>query len=484
LSRQSFAPPGRSVHKLLGYICALILPFLATWVTISYPAFHTVPFALHFAVIAAVATFFGLGPAILAMFIAVGSFNYHLSPPYNRWSISKEHFERACALFFCAFFVTLLAWKQRRTESKLRTTLLSLQSQSDALIQAQHGGESAAWVLDTETHQTLWYEGGTEIFGRPFKEMEQFASPIALVYPDDQQRVRDITHAAIQTGQPLQLEFRILWPNGDLHWLETRGILVPGSTHLWRGVTFDITRRKLVENALVRSEKLAAMGRLASTVAHEVNNPLEAVTNLLYLARLEPTLNDTTRDYLALADEELSRLANITRLTLSFVRTAGIRAPIEVASTLDNVLGIFQRKCDTLGVDVQRLYSHGISIEILEHELRQILINLISNAVDALSGDGCRLHLRVLQQEDNVLILIEDNGRGILPADQERVFEAFYTTKGELGTGIGLWVTKELVEKNGGTITVESGSLSDGMKTRFRLQFPSATSHETTYPTT
>ncbi|WP_158792291.1 PAS domain-containing sensor histidine kinase [Granulicella sp. L60] len=460
------------VRKPAAYACAFILPFIATWITTHYPEFHSIPFALHFAFIAGVASFGGLGPSLVAVVLSIASSNPHVTASSNEWSLSKEHIERAAALLLCAFFITFLAWKQRRTEAKLRGALLTLQSRTDALIEAQHGGESAAWVLDTETHQTLWYEGGTEIFGRPFKEMEQFASPIALVYPEDQQRVRDITNAAIQTGQPLQIEFRILWPNGDLHWLETRGVQVTGSGHLWRGVTFDVTRRKLVETALVRSEKLAAMGRLASTVAHEVNNPLEAVTNLLYLARLDSSLSEDTRSYLNLADEELARLANITRLTLTFVRSTGVRAPIDVAATVENVLGLFRRKCDLLNVAIQRFYTPGVTIEILEHELRQILINLISNAVDALSKEPCRLHLHVHQHGDHAVILIEDSGRGIPAANLPRVFDAFYTTKGELGTGIGLWVTKELVEKNGGEISVESGGLSEGMATRFCLRFP------------
>jgi signal transduction histidine kinase len=218
------------------------------------------------------------------------------------------------------------------------------------------------------------------------------------------------------------------------------------------------------------------MGRLASTVAHEVNNPLESVTNLLYLIGADSSLNDTTRFYVTLAEEEIARLANITRLTLTFARSASVRAPVNVSEVIDAVLSLFQRRCDLLNVSVERFYTPGLEIEILPHELRQILINLIANAIDALSGDNPLLRVHTLHHADRVTVLVEDNGAGIEVTDQTRVFDAFFTTKSDVGTGIGLWVTRELVEKNGGSISVESGDLDQGMRTRFRLEFPIASS--------
>ena len=236
-------------------------------------------------------------------------------------------------------------------------------------------------------------------------------------------------------------------------------------------------------DALVRAEKLAAMGRLASTVAHEINNPLESVTNLLYLARTSDTLDDTTRSYLALAEEELARLANITRLTLSFVRTAAARTPVDIAAVLESVLGIFRRRSELLDLSIERHYTPGLRIDIYEHELRQIFTNLISTAIDALGGIGvgfgagdaaspCRLRLQTFLRDNTVILHVEDNGRGIAEADQSRVFDAFFSTKSDTGTGIGLWVTRELVEKNAGHISVQSGNLPNGMKTCFRLELP------------
>jgi signal transduction histidine kinase len=351
--------PNHRTRQWIAYICAIVLPFASTWATIRMPAFHTIPFTLHFACIAGIASLGGFGPALLAVIISVASFNYHLSPPYNEWSFSRVHYERAAGLFSAASFLIFLSWKQRRTEARLRAALQTLNQQTAALI---------------------------------------------------------------------------------------------------------------------NSEKLAATGRIASTIAHEVNNPLESVTNLLYLARNGEFVDETTRSYLALAEEELARLSNITRLTLSFVRSSPVRTPVDVGEVLETVLAIFRRRCELLSITVERTYTPGLCIDIYEHELRQVVTNLVSNAIDALNGNGlCAnrcIRVQTARQGRSVTLMVEDNGSGIDVAAQAQVFDAFFTTKADTGTGIGLWVTRELVEKNGGRISLVSGDLPDGMKTRFRLEFP------------
>jgi signal transduction histidine kinase len=243
---------------------------------------------------------------------------------------------------------------------------------------------------------------------------------------------------------------------------------------VWRGVTFDVSERKLAENALLRSEKLAAMGRLASTVAHEINNPLEAVTNLLYLARTSLSPSDDTQTYLASAEAELGRLADITRLTLGFVRNNAGSRNVDPASTIDEVLSIFRHRLELKRIEVTRSCQDGLLIHIAPHELRQILTNLISNAADALPDSGGVLSIAVRQEDASAVIQIEDNGHGISDADIRRIFEPFFSTKLDVGTGIGLWVTRELVERSGGSISVLSGDLPGGMKTCFRVEFPLA----------
>ncbi len=276
------------------------------------------------------------------------------------------------------------------------------------------------------------------------------------------------------SAEPLVKEFRVLWPDGEVHWLESRGTRIPGSHGIWRGITVDITDRKLAEAALLRSEKLAAMGRMASTVAHEINNPLEAVTNLLYLVRADTTINPASRAFLDTAEFELSRLGHITRLTLGFVRASEKPRRLELSHSVEDVLAIFRSRSDMKQINIQRNYQPDVFVNLQPHELRQIITNLASNSIDALSGPGAQVAIHTRTEQDLAVLLFEDNGSGIGEAHLARIFEPFFTTKEDVGTGIGLWVTRELVHKNGGRISVQSGDLANGMKTSFRIEFPAA----------
>jgi PAS domain S-box-containing protein len=354
-----------------------------------------------------------------------------------------------------------------------RRALTALEERTEELILSQQGSHCASWRYDTRD-KMRWQRGGFEVFGVSFDELEKLESPIELIHPDDQEDVRSAIAEMIATRGPLHVEYRVIFPSGEVHWNEARGMPVAGKHPIWRGVTFDITDRKLSENALLRSEKLAAMGRLASTVAHEINNPLEAVTNLLYLARTDAELSEESQSYLATAEAELARLADITRLTLGFVRNSSNARNIDPANTIDEVLSIFRHRFEMKNIQVERRYEKGLAIHIPSHELRQIFTNLISNSADALAENSAVLSIRMGREGKAAVVTIEDNGSGISDADMQRIFEPFFSTKQDVGTGIGLWVTRELVEKNGGEISVHSGDLDGGMKTSFRIEFPLA----------
>jgi len=234
----------------------------------------------------------------------------------------------------------------------------------------------------------------------------------------------------------------------------------------------SIAERKLAEAAVLRSEKLAAMGRLASTIAHEINNPLEAVTNLIYLARGEAGTSDTAQTYLEIAEKELARLSHITRLTLGFVRSSAEHSKVDVATAVEEVIFILHHRLQNSSIRIDRRFQPGVTVSMAPHELRQIITNLFTNAVDATSASGSSIAITIRKQDDKAVLLVEDNGEGIAPANLLRIFEPFFSTKTEVGTGIGLWVTREIAIKNGGTITAESGNLPDGMSTRFRVELP------------
>jgi signal transduction histidine kinase len=230
------------------------------------------------------------------------------------------------------------------------------------------------------------------------------------------------------------------------------------------------------QEALRRSEKLAVTGRLAASIAHEINNPLEAVTNLLYLMRTDSS-PEKLQSYLEDADRELARVTEITTQTLRFYREPNKPVETELAGVLDSVLVLYQSRLTAANVKVE----HEIrlpSAPVLSSpgELRQVIANIIGNAIDAMRRGG-HLCIRISRTKtrhgaDSVRLTIADSGSGI-PADLlPKIFEPFITTKGETGTGLGLWVTAEIVKKNRWKIHVRSSQRPGCSGTTFSLCMP------------
>ena len=467
----------------VAYLLAVVLPVLGTLLTWYIPGLHALPYALHFLAVVAVGLLGGLAPALLTVALAVITrLCLGAAVPQSATPLALE-IPRIVVLVVAALMVWLMNWSRRRSEQRLKTALAQLQERGDTLAETLNSSKCASWTIDLDSGKSArWHAGSYPVFGRPFSELESMPSLRPLLHPDDQPRLVDLIALMRSTPETLVFEHRVPWPNGELHWLEMRGTRVPDKPCVWRGVTVDITERKLAEAALLRAEKLAAMGRLASTVAHEINNPLESVTNLLYLAHSDPALADETRAYIATAEAELARLGNITRLTLGFVRNSGLVANVEVSPIVDDVLSIFRHRLDTKHVLVERHYQPRVRVSIAPHELRQIVTNLIANAVDAVGPVGGSIAIHICDEAPLAVLLVDDNGSGIADANMQRIFEPFFSTKDEVGTGIGLWVTSELVERNGGRISVISRGPGDaagvdlpaGTATRFRVELPLA----------
>jgi signal transduction histidine kinase len=235
------------------------------------------------------------------------------------------------------------------------------------------------------------------------------------------------------------------------------------------------------QEALRKSEKLAVAGRLAASIAHEINNPLESVTNLLFLMRSADP--DSYAAYLKQAEQELARVTEIAKQTLHFYREPARPGPINVAAVVESVLTLYHPKIASAGIHVQRDFHAAIPILAAPGELRQVFSNLIINAVDAMRHGGCLL-IRIHNSSDpanphvrGVRVSIADNGMGIPKQILHRIFEPFVTTKGETGTGLGLWVTSEIVQKLSGRMRVKSRvtsrpNESSKIKTVFSIFFP------------
>lgn len=242
----------------------------------------------------------------------------------------------------------------------------------------------------------------------------------------------------------------------------------------------DITERKQAEEALRRSEKLAVMGRLAATVAHEVNNPLESVTNLLYLARKDRQMSEQARHHLELAYQELDRVAHITRQTLGFYRESTAPVLMDVPQAIDELLQVYRYKFRNRDVKLEKELDGSLKVIASPGEFQQVFSNLLINALDALPSTGGRVRLRVRAARDwsdggriGVRISVTDTGSGIDRSKLKKIFEPFYTTKKDIGTGLGLWLAKNVVHKHKGRIRVRSRVEPKRSGTVFSVFWPS-----------
>jgi len=464
-------------QRNLALALAILLPILSSGITARFAFFHPFPFALDLLSMALIAGLGGFLPAMLALLITLLSHLFLLQSVLNPSGLGPQDIPRIAFLLSSALIISILGSRSRRYQQELESTVDALQESNAALVETLRSNRCASWTLDLDSGQSArWHSGSYLVFGRPFEEIEAMPSLALLLHPEDRPALPLMRDQMRASWEPILFEYRCPWPNGELHWLEMRATRIAGKPCVWRGVTLDITERKLGEAALLRAEKLAAMGRLASTVAHEINNPLESVTNLLYLAHSDPELREETRAYLATAETELSRLSSITRLTLGFVRSNGVAAQVDVSEIVEDVLSIFRHRFDTKGVAVERHDHSGVRVlvSIAPHELRQVVTNLIANAADAVSSVGARIEIHICREGPLAVLLVDDNGVGIAEPNLARIFDPFFSTKEEVGTGIGLWITRELVEKNGGRVLVEAHNLPPGISTRFRIELPLA----------
>ena len=459
---------------LASYAIALVLPAFGAVISLHTRPFRGTPLGLSFACIAVVSLISGFGPGIVASISTAVSYAYEIAPDNVPFTHGAREIIHTLVIVLLGIVVTYLCERQRITGERLRDALVTLQVKTDSLIEAQQASSSVAWTYDTNARLIHWAEGGPPIFGRPFDELSRSDLPMDLVLEEDRLKVDEILQNSFATDTPFQIQFRSRMPSGEVRWFESRGRPSLRQKNLWRGVTLDVTERKTAETALVRSEKLAAIGRLSATIAHEMNNPLEAVTNLLFLCSTDTSLSPETRAYLSSADQELGRLASIARHTLSFARPHSSGGPAHTAGITEAVAEMFRPRCASRGGAIQLLRNPDLTVAAPADEVRQMLTNLVSNACDAIEGPSGLIAIDVWADDEFATIEVRDNGVGIAPENLDHIFDPFFTTKPDVGTGIGLWVTRELAAKRGGDIEVKTEGLPHGFCTAFRIQLPLA----------
>jgi signal transduction histidine kinase len=238
-----------------------------------------------------------------------------------------------------------------------------------------------------------------------------------------------------------------------------------------------LAERHKAEDALRKSEKLAVAGRLAASIAHEINNPLESVVNLLYLISTSSALEES-KNYTQIAMRELARVSEIVTQTLKFHRQQSKPVMVRITEIVESALVLYHGRLISAQIAIERDFRECQPIFVMVGEVRQLIVNLVGNSVDAMASGGT-LKIRVTDTREHsngarpgIRLTIADTGSGIHPEIKKKLFEPFVSTKGDTGTGLGLWVSAEIVQKHGGTIQVRSSTTSPATGTVFSIFLP------------
>jgi PAS domain S-box-containing protein len=357
---------------------------------------------------------------------------------------------------------------QRKTDAKRLGQLAAIvESSDDAIISKDLNGIITSW--NDAASRILGYTPD-EIIGQSIltliPEHLQSDEPIILSRIRNGQRIEHFdTVRRSKSGQLLDVSLTIS-PIKD-----ENGTIV-GASKILR----DISSRKRVENSLIQAEKIAATGRMAATIAHEINNPLEAVLNLLYLLRSQVTTSEG-KSYLGTAEIELTRVAHIAKQTLGYYREHSSAVSTSLSQLTEHALAVYSPRCSAYNISVERHLDSKTKVTLRRGEMMQVISNLLANAIAAMP-DGGQLTVCVSDaQSPGILLTIADNGVGIPRENLEKVFDAFFTTR-SVGTGIGLFVARQFIQGHGGTITLESSTDPETHGTEVSVFLPLQTAYD------
>lgn len=330
---------------------------------------------------------------------------------------------------------------------------------------------------------TSWNQAAVRILG--YSEKEMIGASILKLIPEDLHADEGVILGKIRVGERIDhFETVRLSKSGELIDVSLTVSPIRDATGIITGaskILRDISDAKRMERSLLQAEKIAAAGRMAATIAHEINNPLEAVVNLLYLLR--PSVNDEEGlGYLNSAEDELNRVSHIARQTLGFYREHASASRTSLVDLIGHTIAVYQPRCSSCGIQLEYSLHGSTDLVLRRGEIMQVVSNLIANAIYAMpSGGTLRVALREADgPEEGAIFSISDNGVGISPENLPRVFDAFFTTRNSIGTGIGLFVAKQFIEGHGGGIKIESSQDPDRHGTTVSVFLPLHTLYEET----
>jgi PAS domain S-box-containing protein len=358
---------------------------------------------------------------------------------------------------------------QRETAKRLSEVAAIVESSDDAILSKDLTGQIMSWN-----------QSAARIFG--YSREEIVGSSILRLIPPELQHEEKTILAKIRAGERIDhYETVRLTKRGErldvslsISPIRDGSGTIVGASKILR----DISAKKRTEASLLQAEKIAAAGRMAATIAHEVNNPLEAVMNLIFLAKSNAEDADEVRTFLNAAEGEVARVSHIAKQTLGFYRENDAPVGASLSELAGQAIRVYSPKCKAAGICLEENLNSTRQVVLRKGEIIQVISNLIANAIYAMP-DGGTLSISVEDVEDldspngsGVVLTVKDNGVGI-PAEQlPRIFDAFFTTRGTIGTGIGLFVAKQFVEGHGGKIYVESSTDPASHGTRMSIFLP------------
>jgi len=491
---------GRAV---LGCVAASVSVALTYGIT----PLRAFPLLLAFPTVILTAWFLGMWGGIFCAFTEAVLVNYFLTKAEMRFSLGTMPQDVRLAVFLVLSI--LLCWTIRRSaEKRARLYIQEWQQRlnladgerklaeertrlsEEVQDRSKRLGELAA-IIDSSDDVILskdlngiitsWNTAAVRVFG--YAPEEIIGTSILKLIPEHLQSDEKIIIENIRNGRRIE-HFETVRLTKDGRLLDVSLTVSPikdpdgkviGASKILR----DISSRKRIEQSLLQAEKIAATGRMAATIAHEINNPLEAVVNLLYLLR--PMIHDEDGvNYLNTAESELERISHIAKQTLGYYREHAAAVSASLAEITQHAITIYEPRCRAAGVEIRKSFRSSRKIVLRRGEMMQVISNLLANSIYAMAEGGI-LSIAVedmADPADGIMLTIQDDGAGIAAIDLPRVFEAFFTTRSTVGTGIGLYIAKQFVEGHGGRIEIESRTGSADHGTTVRIYLPVATAYD------
>jgi PAS domain S-box-containing protein len=338
-----------------------------------------------------------------------------------------------------------------------------LERGKESLQLAQQYVGIGIWEWDLQTGELAWSDEIRRLHGIEVEKFDgRYESWMESIVPEDRQQVHQSITEALASHGEYEVQYRVIFADKSMHWLEARGrtIVIGDVPVRILGVAMDVTSRKVAEQTLRQSEKIAATGRLAASIAHEINNPLASVMNALYILRTNSKMPESALVYVKTAEEELARVVHITKQTLGFYREISSPVMSSVPQLLEEVLAAYDARIERSRITVHKDFSQVGPLAAFPSELRQVFSNLVLNAIEAIAAPG-NIYVRVKQAHDGqgragIQATVADDGCGIPAENMSRIFEPFFSTKDSKGTGLGLWVSQGIVQKHQGRLRVRS----------------------------